>query len=212
MVALVAANLIPLAGVVFLDWAVYDVMLVYWLENGVIGLFTLLRMATAGREALATIALGPFFVLHYGLFWVVHGTFVVALFAPEARYAVGGSPGAVSLPSSLPILGEVPWVPAAGWAVLGLVVSHAISFVQNWWIGGERHGATPKALMFGAYGRVVVLHLTLIGGGFAVQMLGAPLLALLGLVILKIGLDVGAHLREHASAAQRAAHAGAASG
>lgn len=206
VLALVAANLVPVAGVLFFDWAVYDVMLVYWLENGVIGLFTLLRMATAGREALATVALGPFFVVHYGLFWVVHGAFVVSLFAPETAF--GGS----ALPVSLPIVGEVPWVPAAGWAVLGLVASHGVSFVQNWWLGGERRGATPRALMSGAYGRVVVLHLALIGGGFAVEMLGTPMIALLALVVLKIGLDVSAHLREHAGAARRAGAATVASG
>jgi hypothetical protein len=47
------------------------------------------------------------------------------------------------------------------------------------------------------YARVVVLHLTIIGGGFLVMALGAPVLGLLLLVVLKIGVDLAAHLREH---------------
>ena len=48
LAALVAVNLVPLVGVAFLGWRLYDVMLLYWLENGVIGAFTLARMVTAG--------------------------------------------------------------------------------------------------------------------------------------------------------------------
>lgn len=202
LVALLLANLVPLAGVAFAGWRTYDVMLVYWLENGVIGAFTLLRMATAGREPWSTVVLGPFFVVHYGLFWVVHGVFVVALFGPGGGLAGGSSAGPASsasgAPLALPIVGDVPWVAGAGWAVLGLIVSHGVSYLENWWRAGERREATPSELMSGAYGRVVVLHVALILGGFAVTALRAPLVALVALVALKIGLDVSAHLREHA--------------
>ena len=47
------------------------------------------------------------------------------------------------------------------------------------------------------YGRVVVLHLTILLGGFAAMLLGSPLWALLLLIGLKIALDLKAHLKEH---------------
>ena len=50
------------------------------------------------------------------------------------------------------------------------------------------------------YGRVVVLHLTILFGGFGVQALGSPLWALLLLVVLKTGIDLAAHVREHRNA------------
>jgi hypothetical protein len=203
LAALVAANVLPLVGVVALGWGVYDVMLIYWLENGVVGAFTLLRMATAGRNPASVLFMGPFFTVHYGMFWLVHGVFVVTLFGPAGPF--GGAPdgpaaAGPALPFALPIAGEIPLVAGAGWAVAALVLSHGVSFVQNWLLGGERDGVDPGALMQRPYGRVVVLHLTLIAGGFFVMALGAPLLALALMVALKIGVDVAAHLRSHAAA------------
>lgn len=203
LAALVVANLVPLAGVVALGWGVYDVMLLYWLENGVVGVFTLARMATAGRAPLATLVVGPFFALHYGLFWLVHGVFVVSLFGPEGPFTGSGPAGPTGGPGlglSLPIAGEVPLVPGVGWALAALVLSHGVSFVQHWLLGGERVGVDPGAIMPRPYGRVVVLHLTLIAGGFLVLALGAPVLALVLMVALKIGVDAAAHLRSHAAA------------
>lgn len=46
------------------------------------------------------------------------------------------------------------------------------------------------------FSRVVVLHLTIFGGGFLVAFLGAPLASL----VLKSVLDLRAHLREHRKA------------
>lgn len=202
LLALVTANLIPLVGVTVLGWRLYDVMLLYWLENAVVGLFVLARMATAGRARLSAVLIGPFFVMHYGLFWLVHGVFVVALFSGEGPFA-GGSGGAATeaygLGIPLPITGRVPLFYGAGFALLGLVASHGVSFVQNWLKGGERAGIEPRELMQKAYGRVVILHVTLLFGGFAVMMLGAPLAALALMVVLKIGVDLTAHLREHAT-------------
>jgi uncharacterized membrane protein AbrB (regulator of aidB expression) len=55
--------------------------------------------------------------------------------------------------------------------------------------------------MFRPYGRVMVLHVVILLGGFLVQLLGSPAPALALLVLLKTGLDLGAHLREHQPAA-----------
>ena len=93
VVALVVANAIPLAGVLFLGWSVWTILILYWLENGIVGVFNVLKMAraqgpdTADRRAIAQnpvpsgskLALIPFFVIHYGLFWFVHGIFVLTL-------------------------------------------------------------------------------------------------------------------------------------
>lgn len=44
-IVLVLANLLPLGGALALDWQVFDVLLLYWTENVVIGVITVLRMA-----------------------------------------------------------------------------------------------------------------------------------------------------------------------
>jgi len=205
LTALVAANLVPLFGVAFLGWRLYDVMLIYWLENGVIGAFTVLRMATAAEERTSALAFVPFFTVHYGLFWLVHGVFVVTLFGTEGPF--GAAPGAASVgpqlaqaggPSmALPIVGAVPVAQGAALAAVGLVVSHGVSFARNWLAAGERDGRSPSSLMRQPYGRVAVLHVTLLVAAFAVMALGAPIAALAFMVVLKIVLDAAAHLREH---------------
>jgi len=52
-------------------------------------------------------------------------------------------------------------------------------------------------------GRVVVLHLTILFGGFGVQAPGSPVWALVLRVGLKTGIDLATHLREHRTGVQR---------
>lgn len=44
--SLLTANLLPLAGVLFLGWRAFDVVFLYWLENVIIGVINVLKMAT----------------------------------------------------------------------------------------------------------------------------------------------------------------------
>jgi len=51
--------------------------------------------------------------------------------------------------------------------------------------------------MIQPYGRVVVLHVAIIGGGFLILLVGAPSAALALLILLKIGLDVLMHVKQN---------------
>jgi ABC-type multidrug transport system permease subunit len=82
-------------------------------------------------------------------------------------------------------------------AFVGLLVSHGYSFVSNFLLAGERERATARSLMAAPYKRIVILHVAIIAGGFAVVALGQPLLLLLVLVVGKTGLDIALHLKEH---------------
>lgn len=101
----------------------------------------------------------------------------------------GGGDPTLGASLALPFVGRIPVVGGLGVALAGLVLSHGVSFVQNWLLGGERRDASPASIMPRPYGRVVVLHVAVLVGGFAVQLLGAPLVALVLMVALKIGLD-----------------------
>ena len=192
---LVGANLVPLVGVAFLGWSLFELVLIYWLENGVVGAYNLLRMGTA-RGGSPTVPervfrIG-FFTVHYGLFWAVHGVFVFSLFGHGF-----GEPGGIARPFSLPAGTAEAIGASVALGVLSLVLSHGVSFVQNWIVGGERDGVGLDTLFTQPYARVVVLHLTILGGGFAAGFLGSPAWALVVLGALKIGVDVAAHLQEH---------------
>lgn len=183
--ALVAANLVPLAGVLLAGWRLDQIMVLFWAESAVVALYTLAKMAVVGRWL--ALPGGVFFLAHFGGFMAIHFLFVYEIFVRGL-----GAKGAE------PPLGEalagvfVPLWPA----LLALAVSHGISFALNFLRRGERAGATMKELMAAPYKRVVLMQLTLIFGGGAALALNdtRPVLALL--VVLKILADLRGHRRE----------------
>src|SRR4029079_8541114 len=48
---LIAANALPLFGVLFLGWDAFSIVLVYWTENVVIGAINVLKMITCSPDA-----------------------------------------------------------------------------------------------------------------------------------------------------------------
>jgi hypothetical protein len=204
LVALIVANLIPLIGVLFLGWNVWMILIVYWLENGIVGIFNVLKMLYAqgepdptappsamqitinGRstEGMAKATMIPFFIVHYGIFWFVHGVFVLSLplfgaFSGETDMTAGIGAGAIAF------------------AVIALFISHGLSFWWNYLVRGEYRHTTVVGQMFAPYGRLMILHITIIFGALAISFTGAPAAAVAILVGLKIALDVGFHLAEH---------------
>jgi uncharacterized protein DUF6498 len=198
VVALVIANLIPLIGVLFFGWSVWNILVIYWLENGIVGLINVLKMSVAtgdevtpgvtfmvnGRPATSATKMGliPFFIVHYGIFWFVHGIFVLTL---PAFFSLMSDDG-MTLD-----LGPVVF------AALGLAISHGLSFWWNFLHGGEYRRTAAAALMFAPYKRLVALHITIIFGAFAVMFTGAPAAAVAVLVAIKTAIDLGLHLAEH---------------
>ena len=184
------ANALPIAGVLLLGWKVFPLVLLYWLENVVVGGFNVGKLLLARPQepaySVGKLFLIPFFIFHFGMFTLVHGVFVFALF------------GAKSLPrfDSLAELPEAIRAYHLGWGVLALVVSHGLSFYWNYFENGEYRRASLPILMMQPYARLVVLHLAVLFGGWIVLTLGSPLLALLVLVALKTAADVRAHQAE----------------
>ena len=268
-IALLIANAIPIVGVLFFGWSLITILVLYWVENGIVGFWNIPKIAlakgsilpplppemplSAARAAtlsdeqaaalqeawqrarelqaqglaaagstpvLSRLSLIPraglsiFFLVHYGIFWVVHGIFVFTLpmfstfgagassggagcngqIFPEPGEIQGAIGAAVSCASSP--FGEIAW----GSVLIGaaaLFLSHGASFLLNYLGSGEYLRTSAPRQMMSAYGRVIVLHLTILFGGFVIAILGAPIGALLILVGLKTAFDLGLHRREH---------------
>jgi hypothetical protein len=176
--------------VLFLGWKVFPLVLLYWLENVVVGGYNVAKLLLAQPRQptywAVKLFLIPFFIVHFGLFTYGHGVLLVALLGPK-----GSQP--------FDILGTVPSVIRAnhlGWAVVSLVVSHGLSFYWNYVKNGEYGRASLNALMAQPYGRVIILHFTVLFGGWIVMLLGSPLPALLLLVVIKTAADQRAHKAE----------------
>lgn len=83
------------------------------------------------------------------------------------------------------------------WAVLGLLVSHLFSFAVNYLGKGEFRRTAAPILMIAPYARIMVLHIAILAGAFAVVILGSPVYLLVILIVGKIMLDLKFHNRAH---------------
>jgi uncharacterized protein DUF6498 len=190
LVALVLANAFPIFGVLFLGWTVFPLVLLYWLENVVVGGFNVLKMLLAQPQDPVYWAgkafIIPFFLVHFGGFTYVHGVLLLAFFGPKDLQPF-------SLLSAVPAAIRAHHL---GWGVLSLVASHSVSFVTNYLKNGEYQRASLTTLMGQPYNRVIVLHMTVLFGGWVVMLLGSPIGALIVLVALKTAADWRAHTAE----------------
>jgi hypothetical protein len=188
--AAVAFNLIPIAGVLLWGWSAFVLIFLYWLENVIIGGRTLASMiasglASGGTGLAGALAIGAFFLVHYGMFCFGHGVFVVSLF--------GASQGAVAGDAAFDLPGVTATLFAAhpnltvGFA--SILLWQAVLF-GLFLVRGEARDATPMELMASPYPRIIVLHVAIIAGGFLLMLLNQPLAGLVMLALLKTAFDV----------------------
>jgi hypothetical protein len=201
---LIAVNLLPLAGAVLWGWKVFDILLLYWIENVIIGILNIFKMlAVMNRKRLwIAIPIVPFFFFHYGMFTMAHGVFVIALFGLKLLAGQSAEWHDVEV-----LLRGVAADPFFLLAALGLVASHGFSFIFNFLRGGEIDRTGLIQLMHAPYGRMIALHITIILGGGITMMMGEPIWALGLLTLFKTIGDVRAHRRSHAALAPKPAAA-----
>lgn len=208
---LILANLVPVIGVLLLEWDVLSLLLLYWAESVVIGVMNVARMFASDsgdvlqgmlavmdrpipegvRENMPRIGgaafkviLIPFFVVHYGGFCYAHLMVVLGVFS-------GSGPGLGSGSTLTDLWQSSFWI-----AVAAIFASHLYSFVTNYIGGGEYKRASLFLLMHRPYGRIVTMHLAIILGAGLVMWLGDALPMLLVLILIKTFLDIRLHEKE----------------
>ncbi|WP_300084095.1 DUF6498-containing protein [Propioniciclava sp.] len=131
-------NLVLLAGVLVWGWPAGNVLLLFWVENVVMGAITVVKIMTARNGGQRR---PGFFALHYGLFCAVHFVFVAFLsFAMGAR---------------LSFLGFL--VP-----VILIMLRHLVDLLSVWFGSGLRQVATAEEAFAAPYPRMIILHVTTI--------------------------------------------------
>ncbi|MGD9350104.1 MAG: DUF6498-containing protein [Desulfobacterales bacterium] len=209
--ALMVANLVPLIGVVFLGWDAAAIVLLYWLENLIIGFFNILRMLLVKVESRSRqfqkLFMIPFFCVHFGGFCAVHGVFLLVFFkigSPDDAMADSGAWLGPFIFLQL-LYGVVMQLwhsrpPGLEWPAVGLFVSHGISFIKNFINGQQYLSLKMKDIMMRPYKRIILMHVAIIIGGVLIMKLGSPLALLCVLILLKIGLDIWLHVKSYRSA------------
>jgi hypothetical protein len=173
-------------------WTVGSLMTLFWFENGLVGLATGARLlALPGPPVLhgMKFVLVPFFALHFGLFFVLHGLLVNAVFVGQWE-APTAAPG--FLVALVAALVAIAW--QAGSAHVAYVApDHSRDEVA----ASHQDPATARRLVLplvkvgvAPYPRVVVLHLVLVLGGIASLALDSPWIAIALLLVLKAAIEV----------------------
>jgi hypothetical protein len=190
---LILSNLVPLAGLLWWGWDAFVLLCLYCLETGVIGFWTILRVATmsrdpgsvAGRSIAGTLALSGFFTVHAGLFMTVHMLFIFVLFAGPWEGKIHDARDFIRLI----VIGMGLWIP-----LLALFAGQGAIFINdavNRFVFAKvrQTQVDTGETMGNFYKRIVILHLALMGGAFISQMIGrtAPLIVL---VLLKTALEI----------------------
>ena len=159
-------------------------MLLFWLESAIIGFFNILKMLKVNK--LLGLFYSIFFCGHYGAFMAGHLLFIFGLFIEDGAN------------TSIPIENVTTLFITLWPAILALVLSHGFSFMDNFLGKKEYETTSLKTLMHKPYSRIIVMHITIIAGGFLVLALKAKAMALVLLIVFKMISDMKAHKKEHA--------------
>lgn len=133
--------MVPLAGVLAFGWPAGNVFFLFWVENVVLGLCTIVKMMTVEGSSHRY----PFFfTLHYGIFCVVHLAFTAIV-----AWRIG-------LVFSLAYFG-LP--------VVLLLLRYTVELATSWFgAQGQRRRLSEGQVMMQPYARVIVLHLSVLLG------------------------------------------------
>ncbi len=190
--ALIVANLLPLFGIIFLNWDPTNILFLYWFENIVVGFYTILKIKKSTKmsenyemtingkkkkfESLQELKryIIPFFFMHYGLFTLVHGVFVLSIFG-------------------LPNLAFVGLLIVA----ISLTLSHGLSFYKNFVENEEYKTKDPVTLMFYPYKRIFIIHIAILLGAFLLMGSNKSVWGAIILIGLKIAIDLLLHNVSH---------------
>jgi hypothetical protein len=179
--ASLAVDLLPVVAVFAFGWGATPLVALYWLENLVIGVFTIFRMIGTAAAALINLAAAlfvvPFFIVHYGGFCYGHGIFLNV-------FATGGDE---SFPTPASLIrwafGTAPEMP---WFVGAIAAVAALYFLAEFIGRGEFRQTIPAEEMGAPYGRIITLHIAIILGAAVAFSMDEPLAGVLLLILIRV--------------------------
>lgn len=201
VILLILVNIMPIVGVLFLDWDYLTIVLLYIAETFFIGLINVLKMLTAqgrlsekemgnikisradaskfeGNSVFIKIFFSIFFLVHFNMFVGIQTFFIVVLFMRGM--------------SILDIF-TLEFLLSLGF----IIGSHIYSFSKNYIKKGEYKKTSVPALMFQPYKRIIIQQVTVIFGSIIFMLTNAPVFLVIILIGLKIYFDVIAHIKSH---------------
>jgi hypothetical protein len=200
---LVAANAVPVIGVLLWRWDAFQLLILYWMETAILGFWAIAAVAMSPEKTLGSfgkttsrIGIVLFLLLHSGIFMGVHFMILWKLFAGDWT----GRIHSVGDFLRLMVLGQGLWLPLLMLFLMrGLMVLLAIrkpkrssSMKQRPRLVGPKDVSAFLAVtpLFGFYIRIIIMQFVLILGGAIAVFMGAGA-ALVLLVVIKTAIDLG---------------------
>jgi len=199
-------DIAPVVGILLWGWGAPALVLLYWLENLVIGAVTIPRILTSalvtrGWTGLFGAAyLAAFFTVHYGLFCLAHGAILLEVFDPKENWSTSGGFGdlvELLISAALGFGRHMTWIVALIAVWHAMVLLRDLSNVDNW------KDTDPNKEMFMPYGRIIFLHIGVFVIAGALTALGDPAIGAIALVLARAlwGLHMNMRSRQKAQPA-----------
>jgi Family of unknown function (DUF6498) len=190
-------NLVPLVGVLFFGWDLPSLVVMYWIETGVVGLINVLRI----RKSLA---LGPgttdaagaverpiirgaasgswlmalLWLLAYAVFWAILGLVVIQV--ANGGFYEGASRTGWTGPSGAVV----------AWGTVSLVGGALAGYVVDYVVGQRYLTVSSLELLRDPFVRVFVIAATIAVGGVGIAVTGSGLGFLGAMAIAKTIVEI----------------------
>lgn len=193
----IIGNLVPLIGALLFGWDLPSIVVMYWIETGVIGLVNVLRIRRSmalGRPTadadgsierpIVRVAisgswlLAPMWLLAYGIFWAILAPFVIQI-------ANGGFYEGAS---------QTGWSGASAeviaWGTVSLVGGQVVAYVLDYVIGRRYLTVTSLELLRDPFVRILIILATIAAGGVGIALIGSPVGFLAAMVVAKTIVEI----------------------
>ena len=191
---LIAANLLPVAGVWEWGWSPKEVFLVYCLETILIGIFNLFKLGLVtairkedtwynggGSSQQSGFLFIFFFLFHYGFFVAIQ----MGIFFSVSGIGAGHDIGFFNFFFQLPEL-----MSRNSWYLLGtFIFCYLYKTIIDFVVSGEYKTISMSRLMFQPYGRIFIQQFTVILGS-AFLSFGAGKIFILIFALIKIYFEI----------------------
>lgn len=180
-------------GVLWWNWDMRILVLLYWVENLFLGVFQIVKIAcsrsvshTPGVSWLLRGFMILFFMVHYGGFCGGHGLFLLMISGnggPRVLSEMSFAWGPLVFLDLLRVVTIQIWhvIPSSAWfSVAGIALGRLVEVIRerDRWLQ-----QSPKQLMQEPYKHIIVVHIAIIVGMFFAMILKNPM-PVLGLIVI----------------------------
>lgn len=213
VVEMLATTAIPIVGIVGFGWSGIHILLLYWFENSVVGVFSLLRLVLTRpiyEHRADYLRAHPWLLQHYPMSaedWATARTlpvkrsgsykeFFVPLFLGHYTFFLWIHAFLIAtLVAKLPgrewwKLFENEWSAGLGFAIASIAVTHGWRFWTEDLQGRRYTRSCPFLTMVYPYRRLLVLQVALLLGGLAIIHFALPAALAILLILVKAAFDM----------------------